>query len=62
MFQDCVLNMGLEIIKSAVALLQAVGILYRTARAGSSYVPNLGEPFVALFLYEGSDKAESPSA
>ena len=31
MFQDYVLNMGLEIIKSAVALLQAVGILYKTA-------------------------------
>ena len=31
MFQDYVLNIGLEIIKSAVALLQAVGILYKTA-------------------------------
>jgi hypothetical protein len=30
--------------------------------AGSCYVPNLGEPFVVLFICEGPDKAESLSA
>jgi hypothetical protein len=29
--------------------------------AGSCYVTNLGEPFVALFLCEDPDKAESLS-
>ena len=30
--------------------------------AGSCYVPNFGEPFVALFLCDDPDKAESLSA
>jgi len=29
---------------------------------GSCYVPNFGEPFVALFLCEDLDKSESLSA
>ena len=35
---SCVLNMGLEIIMSAVALLQAAGILCNTARC---FVPKM---------------------